>query len=66
MLDFTEAEVEGLKSFTKAAFDVDEIVDAARELKYTTRSSVCSLKNLTVLPMNLSNSFKRVYEGDGN
>ena len=36
MLDFTEAEVEGLKRFTKAAFNLDEIVDAARELKYTT------------------------------
>ena len=36
MLEFTEAEVEGLKRFTKAAFNLDEIVDAARELKYTT------------------------------
>ncbi len=36
MLDFTEGEVEQLKRFTKAAFNLDEIVDAARELKYTT------------------------------
>ena len=36
MLDFSEAGVEGLKRFTKAAFNLDEIVDAARELKYTT------------------------------
>ena len=36
MLDFTEPQVRELKRFTKAAFDMGEIVDAARELKYTT------------------------------
>ena len=36
MLDFTEAQVEALKRFTKTAFDTSEIVDAARDLKYTT------------------------------
>ncbi|MYB75560.1 MAG: restriction endonuclease [Chloroflexi bacterium] len=36
MLDFSEAEVEGLKRFTKKSFNLDEILDAARELKYTT------------------------------
>ena len=36
MLDFTEPQVEELKRFTKSAFDMSEIVDAARELKYTT------------------------------
>ena len=36
MLDFTEPQVEELKRFSKSAFDMSEIVDAARELKYTT------------------------------
>ena len=36
MLDFTDPQVEELKRFTKSAFDLDEIVDAARELKYAT------------------------------
>ena len=36
MLDFTEAQVGALKRFTKSAFDISEIVDAARDLKYTT------------------------------
>ena len=36
MLDFTEAQVEELKRFTKADFDVDENVIAATALKYTT------------------------------
>ena len=36
MLDFTDAQVEELKRFTKTAFDLGEIVDAARELKYMT------------------------------
>ena len=36
MLDFTEAQVAALKRFTKTAFDTSEIVDAARDLKYTT------------------------------
>ena len=36
MLDFTEPQVEELKRFTKSVFDMSEIVDAARELKYTT------------------------------
>ena len=36
MLDFTEAQVAELERFTKSAFDLHEIVDAARELKYTT------------------------------
>jgi hypothetical protein len=36
MLDFTEPQVRELKRFTKMAFDMGEIVDAARELKYTT------------------------------
>ena len=36
MLDFTEAQAGALKRFTKTAFDTSEIVDAARDLKYTT------------------------------
>ena len=34
MLDFTDGQVEQLKRFTKTAFDLANIVDAARELKY--------------------------------
>ena len=34
MLDFTDAQVEELKRFTKAAFDTESIVGAARDLKY--------------------------------
>lgn len=37
MLDSSEAQVTELRRFTKAAFNVDEIVSAARELKYTTK-----------------------------
>ena len=64
MLDFTEAEVEGLKRFTKAAFNLDEIVDAARELKYTTEIKRLISQELE----NPSDEFvyfivKRVYEG---
>ena len=64
MLDFTEAEVEELKRFTKASFNLDEIVDAARELKYTTE-----IKRLISYELeNPSEEFvyfivKRVYEG---
>ena len=36
MMDFTEEQVQELKRFTKSAFDMSEIVDAARDLKYTT------------------------------
>ena len=36
MLDFTEEQAQELKRFTKSAFDMSEIVDAARDLKYTT------------------------------
>ncbi len=35
MLEFTEAQVEELKRFTKSSFDLGEIVDAAWELRYT-------------------------------
>ena len=37
ILDFTEAQVDQLKRFTKADFDVAENVNAATELKYTTK-----------------------------
>ena len=36
MLDFTDVQVAELKRFTKSAFALRDIVDAARELKYTT------------------------------
>ena len=35
MLDFTEVQVRELKRFTKDEFDKSQIVDAARELRYT-------------------------------
>ena len=35
MLDFSESQIEELKRFTKSAFDLGEVVDAARELRYT-------------------------------
>lgn len=64
MLDFTEGEVEQLKRFTKAAFNLDEIVDAARELKYTTEIKRLISRELE----DPSDEFvyfivKRVYEG---
>ena len=34
MLDFSEPDVKELKRFTKRAFQVDETIDAARQLKY--------------------------------
>lgn len=64
MLDFSEAEVEELKRFTKSAFDLEGILDAARELKYTT-----SIKRFISQELeNPSNEFvyfiaKQVYEG---
>ena len=35
MLGLTDAQIEELKRFTKPSFDLDNILDAARELKYT-------------------------------
>ena len=64
MLDFTEPQVEELKRFTKSAFDMTEIVDAARELKYTTEIKRVLAEELA----NPSDDFvgfivRRVYEG---
>ena len=64
MLDFTEAQVEELKRFTKSAFDMTEIVDAARELKYTTEIKRVLAEELA----SPSDDFvgfivRRVYEG---
>ena len=36
MLEFTEPQVKELKRFTKSAFQIDETIDAARQLKYMT------------------------------
>ena len=36
MLEFSEPQVKDLKRFTKSAFEVDETIDAARQLKYMT------------------------------
>jgi hypothetical protein len=35
MLEFTDAEVEGLRRFTKAFFNLDQILSTAKDLKYT-------------------------------
>ncbi len=35
MLDFTDAEVEGLRRFTKPFFNLDQILSTAKDLKYT-------------------------------
>ena len=35
MIEFTELQVAELKRFTKDEFDKSQIVDAARELRYT-------------------------------
>ena len=35
IFDINESQVEELKRFTKTAFQLDELIDAARELKYT-------------------------------
>ena len=35
ILDFADVEVEELKRFTKAAFDLDDVLDAARQMRYT-------------------------------
>jgi hypothetical protein len=64
MLEFTEPQVEELKRFTKSAFDMSEIVDAARELKYTTEIKRILAEELA----SPSDDFvefivRRVYEG---
>ena len=35
LLDFSDAEVEELRRFTKASFDLDQILSTAKDLKYT-------------------------------
>ena len=64
MLEFTEAQVEELKRFTKASFDLEEIVDAAWELRYTNEIKRILAEELT----SPSEEFvrfivSRVYEG---
>ena len=64
MLDFTEPQVEELKRFTKSAFDMSGIVDAARELKYTTEIKRILAEELAN-PSEVFVEFivRRVYEG---
>ena len=64
MLDFTEPEVEELKRFTKSAFEPSEVVEVARELKYTTEIKRVLAEDLA----SPSEDFvrfviKRVYQG---
>ena len=35
LLDFSDAEIEELRRFTKASFDLDQILSNAKDLKYT-------------------------------
>jgi hypothetical protein len=35
MLEFTDADVEGLRRFTKTSFDLEQILSTAKDLKYT-------------------------------
>ena len=64
MLDFTEPQVRELKRFTKSDFDHTQIVDAARELRYTTEIKRLLARELA----NPSDDFvtfviRQVYEG---
>ncbi|MDE2639063.1 MAG: type I restriction endonuclease [Chloroflexota bacterium] len=64
MLDFTEAQVEELKRFTKSAFEPSQVIEVARELKYTTEIKRVLAEDLA----SPSEDFvrfviRRVYEG---
>ena len=60
LLDFKEQEVEELKKFAKAAFDVDKILTTANELKYTR-----AIQNLLAEWMvNPSEDFVRLVSAD--
>ena len=64
MLDFTDPQAKELVRFTKAAFDLDSIVEAARDLKYTTQVKRVLAEELA----NPSSDFvtviiRQVYEG---
>jgi predicted type IV restriction endonuclease len=60
ILDFKERDVEELKKFAKAAFDVDTILNTANELKYT-RAIQGRLAQLSVAP---TEDFVRLVSAD--
>ncbi len=63
-LDFTDIQVTELKRFTKSAFAVREIVDAARELKYTTEIKRILAEELAAPSKEFVRFFLgRVYQG---
>jgi hypothetical protein len=60
ILDFKDQDVEELKKFTKSAFDVDQILTTANELKYTR-----SIQNVLAEWLNNpSEDFVRLVSGD--
>ena len=64
ILDFTDIQVTELKRFTKSAFAVREIVDAARELKYTTEIKRILAEELAAPSKEFVRFFLgRVYQG---
>ena len=64
MLDFTDVQVADLKRFTKSAFAVRDIVDAARELKYTTEIKRILAEELAAPSKEFVRFFLgRVYQG---
>ena len=64
MLDFTDIQVTELRRFTKSAFAVREIVDAARELKYTTEIKRILAEELAAPSKEFVRFFLgRVYQG---
>ncbi len=64
MLDCSEVQVKELERFTKASFDIDEIVSAARELKYTTKIKRLLTQELDSPSDDFIRYFvKRVYKG---
>ena len=64
MLDFTDVQVAELKRFTKSAFALRDIVDAARELKYTTEIKRILAEELAAPSKEFVRFFLgRVYQG---
>ena len=64
MLNFTEPQVEELKRFTKSAFSMSEVVDAARELHYTNEIKRVLTEEITEPSQEFVRLItKRVYQG---
>ena len=64
MLNFTEPQIEELKRFTKSAFSMSEVVDAARELHYTNEIKRVLTEEITEPSQEFVRFItKRVYQG---